>query len=290
MMQPLLTLAIPTYDRAEKLGVLLDRLTADPAYDPAKVEIVVSDNASTDHTPQVVARHTTVRYHRNDTNVGYGNFTVVLGLATGRYVRLMNDTARFNPGMLGVMLEQIARTDSGRENLIFANELIDCKQGMRVVEDKDGFVEAMSYLITWIGNFGMWSDDFRAIADKDRMIGTLMQHVDWLLLMAGNGKRTKIVVDRFVSVDDTKKKGSYDIFDTFITKYLSILSFHRIGRKVFAVEKYRLFRHFVLNWYFLLKKDKEYTFDASGTGTIWKRYGYEPYFLPLMLLKYLKSR
>lgn len=289
-MQPLLTLAIPTYNRAGKLNVLLEQLTTDPAYVPAWVEIVVSDNASTDHTEQVVAKFPTVRYHRNHENIGYGNFTVVLDLATGRYVRLMNDTARFNPGMLGVMLEQIAQTDSKRENLIFTNELIGFKQGVRAVGGKDGFVDTMSYLITWIGNFGMWAEDFRSIEDKDRMVKTLMQHVDWLLCMAGNGKQTKIVSQPFVWVDDTKKKGSYDIFDTFITKYLSILSFHRIGRKAFAVEKYRLFRYFVLDWYFLLKRDKEYTFDASGTGTIWKRYWYEPYFAPLMVLKFLKTR
>lgn len=75
MIQPLLTIAIPTYNRAEKLEVLLEQLTADTAYDPTRVEIVVSDNASTDHTAQVVARFADIRYHRNETNIGYGNFT-----------------------------------------------------------------------------------------------------------------------------------------------------------------------------------------------------------------------
>lgn len=206
MTQPLLTIAIPTYNRAEKLEVLLEQLTADTAYDPTWVEIVVSDNASTDHTAQVVARFADIRYLRNETNIGYGNFTVVLGLASGRYVRLMNDTARFNPGMLGKVIEQIAQTDSSQQNLVFANELISLKRGVFEVEGKEAFLDKISYLVTWIVNFGMWTDDFRAIADKDRMVNTLMQHVDWALCMAGNGKRTKIVSDRFVEIESTKKR------------------------------------------------------------------------------------
>lgn len=282
-MQPLLTIAIPTYNRAEQLGILLERLTTDQAYDPTRVEIVVSDNASTDRTDQVVAQYPTVRYHRNPNNIGFGNFTVVMELATGRYARLMNDTARFNPAMLGMMLEQIARADSGVENLLFANELTASKRGVFEVEGKEEFLDKMSYLVTWIVNFGMWTDDFRALKNKDRFVSTLMQHVDWALCMAGNGKRTKIVIDRFVEIEEMKKKGSYDIFDTFITKYLSILNFHRISHRAFVKEKYRLLRYFVLPWYFLLKEDKEYTFDTSGQRVIWRRYWYEPYFWFLFL-------
>ena len=52
--QPLLTIAIPTFNRAAQLRVLLEALEPQIAGRP-EVEVFVSDNASTDETPQVTA-------------------------------------------------------------------------------------------------------------------------------------------------------------------------------------------------------------------------------------------
>ncbi len=55
-MHPLVSICIPTYDRADLLDYTLERLG--PVKDCGwPVEIVVSDNGSTDHTPAVIASH-----------------------------------------------------------------------------------------------------------------------------------------------------------------------------------------------------------------------------------------
>jgi len=72
-MKPLLTIAIPTYNRAwclrELLPVLLEQLENEP-----RVELIISDNASPDETPAVVqdfvARGLRVRYTRVVRNIG----------------------------------------------------------------------------------------------------------------------------------------------------------------------------------------------------------------------------
>ena len=51
--QPLLSICIPTYNRAEYLVGALENIISDPAFDE-RVEIVISDNASTDDTENVV--------------------------------------------------------------------------------------------------------------------------------------------------------------------------------------------------------------------------------------------
>jgi glycosyltransferase involved in cell wall biosynthesis len=73
MTRPLLAICIPTYNRAEPLGRLLDRLR-DELGDATDVAVVVSDNASTDGTRQLLAataeRMPSLRVHRQPENLG----------------------------------------------------------------------------------------------------------------------------------------------------------------------------------------------------------------------------
>lgn len=69
-MRPLVSIIIPTYNRAVLLEAAL-RSALDQDYD--KIEVIVSDNASTDETPEVVRRYANdrrVQYRRNEQNVG----------------------------------------------------------------------------------------------------------------------------------------------------------------------------------------------------------------------------
>ncbi|MFY7907629.1 MAG: glycosyltransferase family 2 protein, partial [Burkholderiaceae bacterium] len=67
---PELSIVIPTFNRADMLGQALASALAQQDVD---LEVVVSDNASTDHTAAVVAAHAgnpRLRYFRNETNLG----------------------------------------------------------------------------------------------------------------------------------------------------------------------------------------------------------------------------
>ena len=50
MYNKLLSLCIPTYNRADILKETLTKLVLEPAFILGRVEICISDNASTDHT------------------------------------------------------------------------------------------------------------------------------------------------------------------------------------------------------------------------------------------------
>lgn len=94
MMMPELTIAIPTYNRVEKLHKALDRLVQITAN--RNVEIFVSDNASTDGTDAFMytyqKEHNNISYFRNDKNLGYaGNFINCFNHANGEYVWLLSD-------------------------------------------------------------------------------------------------------------------------------------------------------------------------------------------------------
>jgi glycosyltransferase involved in cell wall biosynthesis len=84
---PLVSIGLPVYNEEEHLVRALESLLAQ---DYPNLEIIISDNASTDRTPQICAeyveRDRRVRYHRNERNVGgLENFNRAFELAQGEF-------------------------------------------------------------------------------------------------------------------------------------------------------------------------------------------------------------
>jgi glycosyltransferase involved in cell wall biosynthesis len=86
--RPLLTCAISTYNRAGWLVHSLERLIEATRPWRDSIEIVVCDNASTDPTPEVMARHLSTpgfTAKRNALNVGMlGNLGITARASKGR--------------------------------------------------------------------------------------------------------------------------------------------------------------------------------------------------------------
>ncbi len=95
----LLTIAIPTFNRAEYLSELLDSMIPQVARanrEFAAVQLLISDNCSSDGTPEVIESKLRgkpwVSLYRNDRNVGGDeNFILCVERAEGDYVWLFGD-------------------------------------------------------------------------------------------------------------------------------------------------------------------------------------------------------
>jgi glycosyltransferase involved in cell wall biosynthesis len=91
---PLISLCIPTWNRAPYLRYVLSWLKRDAASFP-DVEIVIADNASTDDTPAVIAEfaaHLPIRSLRHAENIGaYRNVSAALTAGTAPYVMYLAD-------------------------------------------------------------------------------------------------------------------------------------------------------------------------------------------------------
>ena len=94
-MNPILSVCIPTYNRAEYLSETLDHAIIAIAGNWGKVELLISDNASNDNTSEVVTEYQKIypmiRYHRNLQNMNDENFLIASNLAKGKYVWLLGD-------------------------------------------------------------------------------------------------------------------------------------------------------------------------------------------------------
>lgn len=92
---PLLSICVPTYNRSRYLTSLLEGLVAQMATFPHPYELVISDNASTDDTPAVVARfldRLPIRSIRHPETIGcYPNVVFAMTQARGRYMMYLAD-------------------------------------------------------------------------------------------------------------------------------------------------------------------------------------------------------
>lgn len=87
--RPLVSLCIPTFNRMEYLRLCLDSVKAQTY---AHIEILVSDNCSTDATRQMLAEMEGLVLNLQPTNVGMvGNWNSLLQRAQGEYCVLLSD-------------------------------------------------------------------------------------------------------------------------------------------------------------------------------------------------------
>jgi glycosyltransferase involved in cell wall biosynthesis len=89
---PLVSIGIPTYNRAS--GYLRDAIERSLGQTYRNIEVIVSDNCSSDKTPELVRSYTDprLRYFRQQSNIGANNnFNYCLNQARGEYFLLYHD-------------------------------------------------------------------------------------------------------------------------------------------------------------------------------------------------------
>jgi glycosyltransferase involved in cell wall biosynthesis len=106
MAEPLVSVGIPTFERAEKLARAVESVLAQTH---AEIELVISDNASADGTRELcegfAARDARVRYLRSPVNCGpTANFNTLFGELRGDHVMLLSDDDWLAPGYVQACL------------------------------------------------------------------------------------------------------------------------------------------------------------------------------------------
>ncbi|MGI8438569.1 MAG: glycosyltransferase family 2 protein [Chthoniobacterales bacterium] len=106
---PFLSICIPTRNRAALLRELLESIASQ--IEP-EVEVVISDDGSTDATPQVAeefrSRFSHLRYERHDPALLYDrNILHVVSQARGEFCWLFSDDDRMEPSALSAVLKEL---------------------------------------------------------------------------------------------------------------------------------------------------------------------------------------
>ena len=107
--KPLVTIAIPTYNSANKY--LESAISSALAQTYLNLEIIVSDNCSKDTTPQLIKKYTDkrLRYIRQDKNIGPNrNFNFCLQQAKGSYILFLCDDDLIDSDFISVCIDSMS--------------------------------------------------------------------------------------------------------------------------------------------------------------------------------------
>lgn len=229
----LVTIAIPTWNRAAFLALNLERLSQEGRNCWGMVEVLVSDNASSDDTPRVVADAIAggmpIRYIRNAENIGSdANIAQCFNLAQGKYVLILGDDDLFVDGALRLLLERLAVGEYGVVCLRpygfewnFRKEYPGSGGRERIFCDAGKFLAAIGPLMTLISSCVI-SKCLLPKVDARQFCGDNLVQVH-LVLRAALAAKENIFVERYLIGCKRNNSGGYDFSQVFVSNLGAVL-------------------------------------------------------------------
>lgn len=291
---PIISICIPTYNRADALEQSLERYVSCDGFDDS-IEIVISDNASTDRTREVAEKFTTkfsnIKYYRNKENIRDSNFEIALKRGTGRYLKLQNDTTLYDVDAFIYMKKCINMSDETMP-IFFTNDYIYTRyKGEPIIkcDSFDDYISALSTYVTAISCFGVWKSQLNMIQDFTKYTKLMLNQDDWsyqLLEKCGSC----VLYNRHYYNGLPKKSGGYHWFKVHLDNYYKILEPYKdkglVSENVIKKDKKNLLFHFIpeLKYIYVYPINK-WKFEKKGTlRFLWKYYKNEIYFYGLIAI------
>jgi abequosyltransferase len=227
--QPLLTIAVPTYNRSATLDQLLQSL-APQLQDESRIELLISDNASPDDTPQLIEEFEqcghVVQYVRNTINIGPdGNFAQCFELARGRFFLLLSDDDLLVPGALAKILHLLEAYDPDivylssypfSEDALAERKEDSLGRTYHVMEDPLQFARTANLMLTFISGVIVNRDRFAEIKHEavTEFTDTMLIQLSWTLPFLRDHRRSICVWERLLA-GRINNSGGYNIAKVF---------------------------------------------------------------------------
>ena len=288
MDKPILSICIPTRNREKYLYKTLLSLTSEEIFlNTNKIEIVISDNCSTDSTSDVCNDFMQkfpdkVRYIRQKEDLHDKNFIEVIKLAKGKYAKLNNDTITYKPEALEFLVNSAEKAE---ESVLFlSNRKLEGKTLFLSKHYKtfDELLYDITYLSTWIASICVKTEEFKFINNPTRFSHLNFAQTDIIARMIDTKKTGALLIDGLtMNCQNIKNKGGYNICEVFGNNFFTILQSlikeNFVSQKTYNfVLKEMLFKHINL-FHFDLKK--QFTFKKGGYFKyLFKYYYNKPYF------------
>ena len=234
---PLLTIAIPTWNRAAFLALNLKRLSQEGRNLWGQIEVLVSDNGSSDDTPQVVSQAIAagmpVRYIKNSENRGSdANIAQCFNLASGKYVLIMGDDDLFVDGALNILLKRLESESYGVVcirpygfEVDFNREFPGSRGREHVFRDPGAFLATIGPLMTLISSCAI-SKQMLPDIDAEDFCGDNLVQVH-LVLRAALTSKENIFLDRYLIACKRNNSGGYDFSKVFVTNLCSVFDSYK---------------------------------------------------------------
>lgn len=247
--KPLLTVAIPTWNRASFLSKTLEQLLSEMARIPeGMVEVLVTDNASPDDTQRVVQRMIerglAITSIRNDENIGSdANIAACFNKAAGKYVLILGDDDLFVDHSLAAVLDIVKAKEYGVVFLRpfgfefdFRKEIPGDRQANKEYVDGSDFLVKLGPRFTLISSCIINRDLISHIDANDFCGSNLVQNE--LVLHAVFEAKQNFYVGQYTIACFRNNSSGYEFSTIFVKNFGAILDKYQIkGLKPSAIRR-----------------------------------------------------
>ena len=271
-----LTIGVPTFNRGKYLRRCLDAITEQAGNNPA-VEILVSDNCSTDDTKDIVefykSNYSNIRYFCQKENIGgSNNFRFIYTHAQGRFVVIVGDDDYLVQTYIHNILIALRQAPDIALLCIWPKMSESLIYHAWKIEGISEYISNVSFCSTYITSNIYRSEYIRQVKLPEglpmKFLPTLAYSLEILkyyknalvmegpLLRPGSGDFNRITPEQY----DAQMKetvGYADLGTVFIHEACEILKFYQkdgISSEAIETFKYHMFYQIILTYCALIKK------------------------------------
>jgi len=244
----ILSITIPTYNRAMYLKRLLDSIVSQAIKYCAEVEVIIINNASTDNTEDVVydflSKVPAAKYIRNESNLGMdGNFKKCFDSASAKYFWMIGDDDFLSENAIQnvlILLNGCVNYDLIYVSSTITNNNSDAALDYDAVTTNDDFIRRVGIMFTFISGMICNKETYLSLPFDSKPAmkeGTFLMHMYWQLPLLKNGDEFVIINNNLIYATPDNS-GGYRLFHVF-SKNLSQLLDSFYNRKDYISTKIR---------------------------------------------------
>ncbi len=255
MTQPkLLTIAIPTYNRAACLDLCLKSIFSGLSdAHRSRLEVMVFDNCSPDDTELVVRRiqeeYPEVQYARHAENLG-AERNLIAGFqgATARYVQILGDDDLWLPGRLPQLLDLLGQQRELGVVIMKAATFVDdprealrkkSKRSYWIFQDSNHFLFRVAVNTTGISGSVINKQLIQGAISSEAFVGSLFVQLSWTIPAALKAQENVFIEQRMLAYKRANT-GGYRLFHVFGENLVGLFNrFLDRGLKPIVVRKLR---------------------------------------------------
>lgn len=246
--QPLLSLCIPTYGRAEILRGNLEQIQKQlDSVNIGELELIVSNNCSPDNTEEVVQsfikQGMPIRYNCNTENLGSdGNFLKCMHMASGKYIWLLGDDDYLKNGSIAQILDCLRGKDYG---LLYIDFQSTTKGDVVVYSDHNQMVRKIGRQFTYM-SANIYRKNIVDTIDADKYRNTCLLQMPFFMTSCLSSPVNAVLPQNVLirDVGNTVPPQKYDFIEVFSQNFITISSQ--------ILDSYSFMKHSTISY---LKKD-----------------------------------
>lgn len=273
--QPLLTIAIPTWNRDETLDTALSHLIPQLHEFENEVELVVSDNGSDDNTNEVITRHKNTNPHlnfvhnRNEVNIQFfGNFSKCRELATGKYIWILSDDDFACDNVVNEIVLNIKK--SGQLSCVYLKNNVNVNNLKTASISNEKLLEMENFSLSLISAVIFFNDK-----NNDKFLINKYYNSPFIgfifLLNSFNSRKESLILEGKCLMGANAKATGYNYFDVYVNgmnDVINYMTFIELSPNVVRHFRTSYLLKFIRPIYLLYKAENKLTFTNGELSSI----------------------